>query len=261
MSYICERCGYVTEILGNMKNHFKRKNICPPTISDIDIETLKTNYDKKSKVCEECGKEFRSSQSKHNHKKYYCKGLLLKMQHTINTLQEELQKHNTLPTATTVNNIQNQNIQQNFMIINNFGQENMDYISNDFLSACLLNNNIVPLIESLHFDKEHPENHNVKMKSMRYELMEQYVDGKWIVTDKEETLDELINKGYRVLKYYSRKNKQDLLNNRELDEEEYDDVNEWLENLYDDKKIRRPVKRQLLLLFMNNKTMLLEKDI
>ena len=106
-------------------------------------------------------------------------------------------------------NIENQSIQQNIIFnVKNFGNENMDYLSHEFLTSCLITNNIVPPIESIHLDSEHHENHNIKMKSLRYDLMEQYFDGKWIVTDKEETLDELINKGYRVLKYHSRKNKK-----------------------------------------------------
>jgi protein-arginine kinase activator protein McsA len=260
MSFQCERCGYSTEFLGNLRNHFKRKNLCPAVLADISLHELKAKYTKKSTTCEQCGKEFASPQSKYNHKKYHCKNTVSQLQQTINNLQEELEVHKkTAPHNVT--HIQNQNIQQNILInIKNFGQENMEYLSKDFLNSCLITNNIVPLIESIHFDKEHPENHNVKMKSIRYDLMEQYVDGKWIVTDKEETLDELINKGYRVLKYHSRKNKHDLLASNELDEDEYDDVNEWLDNLYEDKKTRKPVKRQLLLLFINNKTMLLERE-
>ena len=120
-------------------------------------------------------------------------------------------------------------------------------------------NNIVPLIENIHFDKEHPENHNVKIKSIKQELMETFVDGKWIITDTDDTLNELINKGYRVLNYHSRKNKNDIIDT-EMNEDEYDDVLSWLEKIYEDKKTRKPIKKQLLLLFLNNKTMLLGKE-
>ena len=120
-------------------------------------------------------------------------------------------------------------------------------------------NNIAPLIETIHFDREHPENHNMQLKSSKQELMQTFVDGNWIITDADDTLNELINKGYRVLNYHSRKNKDDIID-KEMDEEEYDDVVGWLEKIYEDKKTRRPIKKQLLLLFINNKTMLLAKD-
>lgn len=266
MTYMCDRCGYKTDLLGNLKNHLKRKNICQPTLNDISQTDLLNSLDiKKPSTCEYCGKIFASPQSKYNHKKRCTNKVpdqlpseVSMLKEKIAVLEEKLKGKQPYPYNTV--NIENQSIQQNFIFnVKNFGSENMDYLSHEFLTSCLITNNIVPLIESIHFDAEHPENHNIKMKSLRYELMEQYVDGKWIVTDKEETLDELINKGYRVLKYHSRKNKQLMIENNDIDEDEYDDINEWLENLYEDKKTRKPVKRQLLLLFINNKTLLLEK--
>ncbi len=45
--YKCERCGYTTEYKSNLKNHFKRKKICPPILSDTSIETLKLKINQK----------------------------------------------------------------------------------------------------------------------------------------------------------------------------------------------------------------------
>lgn len=271
MTHICERCGYKTELLGNLKSHLKRKNICRATLSDVfPHDLLASLHVKKKSFCEYCKKVFASPQSKYNHKircayksqdasivpTEGCTEVAI-LKEKIADLEEKLKNR---PVTNNTVNIENQSIQQNFIFnVKNFGNENMDYLSHEFLTSCLISNNIVPLIESIHFDADHPENHNIKMKSLRYDMMEQFVDGKWIVTDKEETLDELINKGYRVLKYHSRKNKQLMIENNDIDEEEYDDINEWLETLYEDKKTRKPVKRQLLLLFINNKTLLLEK--
>jgi hypothetical protein len=91
--------------------------------------------------------------------------------------------------------------------------------------------------------------------------METYVDGNWIITDKEETLDELVNKGYRVLRFHSHKNKKDILEECDDDENEYEDIVSWLESIYEDNKVRKPIRRQLLILFMNNKALLLGKDV
>lgn len=55
-----------------------------------------------------------------------------------------------------------------------------------------------------------------------------------------------------------RKNKHDIIH--EYQHEDYEDFGEWLESIYDDQKIRKPMKKQLLLLFLNNKTLLLSKD-
>lgn len=267
--YCCSRCGYKTDVFKDIKCHLKRKRPCPSALSDVSpndiLEKIIEERKPKGKyLCDLCGKVFSTSQSKYQHKKYHCNNLKeLRLESQIQFLQEELKK--SQEQNSIVNNIQSQtitnNIQQNIVInLKSFGCENMEYLPKDFLNSCLISNNIIPLIESIHFDKEHPENHNVKIKSLKHDFMQTYVDGNWIVTDKEETLDQLINKGYRVLKYHCRKNKDELLENNEVDEEELDDVNKWLENLYEDKKLRTPVKRQLLLLFINNKTMLLSKD-
>ena len=36
--YSCPRCGYTSNIRTKMRSHFKRKNICSPTCSDVPIE-------------------------------------------------------------------------------------------------------------------------------------------------------------------------------------------------------------------------------
>ena len=36
--YSCPRCGYTSNIRTKMRSHFKRKNICSPTCSDVSIE-------------------------------------------------------------------------------------------------------------------------------------------------------------------------------------------------------------------------------
>ena len=38
--YFCKRCGYDTDIKGNLRNHFRRKRTCKPSLSYIPVETL-----------------------------------------------------------------------------------------------------------------------------------------------------------------------------------------------------------------------------
>ena len=266
MEYKCKRCNFTTQYKHSIIRHLKNKTPCETQNEDISRDELlknlfPKNYDKKTYTCEYCKSLFSHNSTKSKHMSS-CKdkpdtnNLIKKIQELEETILKQPQK-----ITNNNNNNNNNNIQQNIVFnLKSFGQENMDYLPNDFLNSCLISNNIVPLIESIHFDCEHPENHNVKIKSLKQDFMQTYVDGNWIVTDKEETLDHLINKGYRVLKYHSRKNNDELIKNNEVDQEELDDVNQWLEKLYEDQKIRKPVKRQLLLLFINNKTMLLTKD-
>jgi len=42
--YECFRCGYSTNLKGNMNHHLNRKNVCKPLLEDIDIIDVKMHY-------------------------------------------------------------------------------------------------------------------------------------------------------------------------------------------------------------------------
>jgi hypothetical protein len=190
------------------------------------------------------------------------------LQEKLEKLEKEMEQLRKENRVNIVNNIQNNssttyNTNNTLNLqMKDFGFENISHIENDkdYMTKCFLEKDIAGLIKSIHCDEEHPENHNVRIKSLKKEFMETFVDGRWIVTDQEETLDELLNKGYRVLNLFSYRNKQHLINECEDGQDEYNELRDWLENLYHDNKIRKPLKRKLLILFVNNKTLILEKE-
>jgi hypothetical protein len=179
-------------------------------------------------------------------------------------LQENVKELSTTPNVVQNGNIKNIQNNNNITInLHSFGFENIAHLENDkeYMTQCLLNKDVMGLLENIHCDKQHPENHNVRIKSTKRELMETYVDGQWIVSDQEETLDELLNKGYRIMNFFSYRNKDHIINECEDGEDEYHGMREWLEDLYSNSKLRKPLKRKLLILFMNNKALFLEKGI
>lgn len=252
VEYECERCRYTTNQKSNLRKHLQRKNPCEARFVETEVMQLLVALDanKDGYVCEYCNTGFRTSQSKYQHK-LRCKQKSLEQQ--IDRLEDRL-AHNHVSNVT---NIQN-NIQIN---IRDFGQENVSYLPLNFLSRCFVNKDLVTLIENIHCDREHKENHNVRLKSLKRDLMETRVDGRWIVTDSDETLTDLIKNGYRVLMMHSRKHRKNIVED-ELDEDvnEFDRLRDWLDIVYDNKNEQAPIKRKLLLLFMNNKALLLEKD-
>ena len=42
--YECFRCGYSTNLKGNMNHHLNRKNVCKPLLEDMDIIDVKMYY-------------------------------------------------------------------------------------------------------------------------------------------------------------------------------------------------------------------------
>lgn len=101
-------------------------------------------------------------------------------------------------TNTQINNNTSININVN---TRDFGQEDISYLTPDFLRYCLLNprKGMSSLIETIHYNKEYPDNHNLRCKSLKQNIFEKYVDSEWRVCDASNTLDELIRKGYRIL--------------------------------------------------------------
>lgn len=244
----CPRCGYTTPRKDLFLGHINRQKLCEALLSNVSLDDIRKEFEPKEKRFKcECGSSYTHQSSYYRHKKI-CRGL---------------SNNNTCPsliggTSIGINN-GTINIQQNIVVnVKNFGRENLSHIesNNQLLRSCLMSKDVKRLIENIHCDKTHPENHNVRIKSTKNNFMETYVDGKWIVTDSEDTLTDLIQNGYRIMRMYSHKNRQNL----SREEEEYDEVMAWLESIYDDKKIQKPIKRQLLLLFINNRMMLLGKD-
>lgn len=250
----CNRCGYETPRKHNLTAHLQRRIPCDPLVKDVDVKIQLNELTKKEKPfsCSYCKECFSSLSSKYRHQS--------RCDHKqTNTLQEQTQTRNYDTLPQTINNIQiNQNININ---IKSFGCENLSYVeaNRELLSQCFLNRDLKSLIENIHCDRQHPENHNVRIKSRKDELMETYIDGKWIVSDCEETLTDLIQKGYRIINLYSHSNKRDLISECD-DEEEYSEIRDWFESVFEDQRKQKPLKKQLMILFMNNKMLLLGKD-
>jgi hypothetical protein len=108
----------------------------------------------------------------------------------------------------TINNIENHNVFN--IVYNNYGSEDMSYITDDheLLTHCIHNpkSGMKQLIESIHFNSQHPENYTLRNKSLKQKIFERRINDNWVPCDISNTLDELIRKGYRVLSTYYNEN-------------------------------------------------------
>jgi hypothetical protein len=99
---------------------------------------------------------------------------------------------NTTTNIETQNNIENQNV----IIVNNFGNENTDYLTGKIVKNLIKNNApyacIPRLIQSIHFNPKHPENHNIKVTNARDKHAKIFKNNKWIRAMKNRTIDDLI---------------------------------------------------------------------
>jgi len=202
------KCQYCSNIFTTSSNLHKHNRICKLKEDNEDkiidfIKSQTKNYEKHIKMLE--------IKEKEREEKWEQRELLLKNE--ISKLLEKVGKPN-------ITNIQN----QNNIFINNHGNENLDYIS-----AGVINNLInIPygalpkLVKYIHFNPKHPENQNIKITNKKLPYASVYKDSKWILTDKKEVIDNMLNKGINMLEYHY-VNKEENSNKYEKFKNKYED--------------------------------------
>jgi len=223
MPFTCQRCGYETPTRCNIVRHLKSKTPCEAINNNIERDVLITQLsDKEYKTerteCPFCKKTV--SKYKLSRHTAVCKSntsqsmvqvpieTLENLQAQINELRGELKKQKESSQASTSTSVVNTNSHNNTTInntyniqLNNFGNENMSCITPELLTYCLTNpkKGMSSLIETIHYNKDYPENHNLRCKSLKNNIFEKCIDAQWTLCDASNTLDELIKKGYRIL--------------------------------------------------------------
>ena len=107
-------------------------------------------------------------------------------------------------------NIETQNI--NIININAFGNENTDYLDDKSILACIdrVYRSIPSLLEKIHFDPKHPENHNIKITNKKLPYASVMGNNqKWKTIDRKDAIDTMVSNGYNMLdeKYAESKDK------------------------------------------------------
>ena len=127
---------------------------------------------------------------------------LIKNQEEMKEIVEKLllEKSNTITNNNTnnTNNTNNShNTTNNIININNYGDEDTKYITSDYILKLLKNKPakaIPELIKYTHFNKEHPENQNIKITNKKEPYVKVRKNDKWELQDKDETINDLIDR-------------------------------------------------------------------
>ena len=197
----CEKCNKTYKTLKYLFNHEKSCN---------KVDSL---------TCPKCMISFTTKQAKSRHiKAGKCKARSI-LHARIPNIQN----------ITNNNNIQN-NIQNNF-IINNFGSERIDHISHEEIIKMLTSGiNTVPMyIKKKHFDKDFPENKNIKYTiDNKCQVLE---ENSWKEKDIGLLSNNLMKDNTEVLLMYCDNNEIKLLNEIK-DVEKYDHIRNKLFIIY-----------------------------
>jgi len=125
-------------------------------------------------------------------------------------VKEELSKTKQIITNNNINKTTNNNSHNtinNTININNFGEENIKHIDYSYYNNILkgIYGAVPKLVEKIHFDKEHPENQNIKLTNKKEPYIKIRKNNKWKLADrKTEVLDLIDSKCFLLSEKYKK---------------------------------------------------------
>ena len=230
--YNCEQCNYATKYKADFTKHTKTKKhrrnigeinelgeeIAPKTQKDPEKtrkDPEKTQKDPEKTQsnptfsCDFCYSTFSSYAHKRRHELHRCKENVSVKDLKIRTLEKEKKKLEKqiikmMDKVGTINNTTNNNTNnntQNIIVVNNYGKENTDYLTVDKIKALLDRpfDSVQELIKMLHFNSEHPENHNVKITNKKEPYALVWNEPIWEIRKKKSVVKDIVDKGYLMI--------------------------------------------------------------
>jgi len=177
-NFTCPTCNKLFTRNDNLKRHQKICNGTPPTEkneckniytkSEVEVllENMNLDHLKRNQINQIIIKELR---------------------HQINLLMQN----------------QGSNITYNTNImLNAFGQENTNYIDTKFIEKLIKSgplNSIPLLLQHIHFNKEHNENHNIMIPNKKSTFAKIFNGQNWQISDKKKTIDDMTDKAYAMI--------------------------------------------------------------
>lgn len=265
--YSCQRCGYNSNLKANLKKHLQKKNVCQNILcSKTPQQLLLELYPSEKKVTPThvctCGNKYTHLSALYRHRNSCEKYLHAK---EFEILKDKVQQLEKQISSRTVNNncttnVNSNNTVNNTVIVNNFGYENISYLTPEFIEkcTCFLSIGLKNMVKAIHLNKHHPENHNIKVTNMKSSYIPVLMNHKWIMKDKKEALRSLIEKTSDILRCYF-EDKRDQIKEKyncyKRDAIEF--YHERLEK--EDKELWNKLMKDIFLLFVNEKDLFQKK--
>lgn len=155
-----------------LENHYKTRKHRDKLEKDIDVQEV---YELRKQLEEEKNKV---TQLKYENEKLKSQLSKKKCKYYNNSSHYE---------NCTINNIQ---INLN---VNPYGCENWDYLKDEIITIMRGVNTCIPeMVKKLHFDKNHPENHNIKFLNKKLSTMKTFNGEEWKTSHKKDVIESLI---------------------------------------------------------------------
>ena len=146
-----------------------------------------------------------------------------------------------------VGNVTNNNMLQQNIIINNYGNENLDYLTEGYLTSLLKIpcGSVLTLLKDIHFNANHPENHNVKIPNRKEKFAIVYMNGEWKLRNKKDVISNMVDMSYNIVDCYFEDNKMILSDTKRNNFIEF-------QTNYDNGKLKKTIEGDLEVELLNN---------
>ena len=87
-------------------------------------------------------------------------------------------------------------------VLNAFENENTSYITSEYIKGLINSgpmNSIPKLLQHIHFNPEHQENHNVKIPNKKQSYAEIFNGSTWDIQDRKQTMEVMTDNAYNLL--------------------------------------------------------------
>ena len=221
--------------------------------SKEDLQDIKTTKGcLKSRICVYCNKTFTRKSGLIKHLKICEKKnenddlKIKKLEEQNSKLLETVEKLMYESKGNIINNNNTNNTDNsthiNVISLNNYGNENTQYITKEYLMGLLEKpfQSIPELIKYTHFNKEHPENQNIKLTNKKEPFVKVLKNNKWELADRKDTINDLIDQKHSMLNNVDIKNqfknkfrdRIEIFNNKYLNDDK-----ELIDKLYKDSEL------------------------
>ena len=207
----------ITRKLPVFSNNLVTQNYPKMLLKDNFEKNIKNTIKKKKPKnikCKYCPKKFTTKNSCYRHQKHYCKKrpineIVLFKKNKISEVDELKEKVANLEKMLknksinskiiqNANKIENNQTNHQTIVINNYGSENLKYITKNYITDLIKSGpytSIPKLMNKIHFDKKHPENHTVAITNIKSKYGSIRKDDRWQVMLIKDLLEDiLINK-------------------------------------------------------------------